>query len=103
MLTIVSPRQGSSARAPGRRCHCPPQPYRRYSPRHRRAICHAITEIADITRVMSKIPLYLFRYLKIYDDENMTLRPADLLNRHCRTICHTIAAISIISQIVVMV
>jgi len=30
---------------------------------------------------MSKIPLYLLRYLKIHDDENMTLRPADLLYR----------------------
>ena len=29
----------------------------------------------------SKIPLYLLQYLKIHDDEDMTLHPADLLYR----------------------
>ena len=51
---------------------------------------------------MSKIPLYLLRYLKIHDDGNMTLLPADLLYRHCSTICSAITAITII-QVVAMV
>ena len=66
-------------------------------------LCVCEREWKEFKQDMSKIPLYLLRYLKIHDDENMTLRPADLLYRHRSTICRAITAIAIITQVVAMV
>ena len=58
MLTIVSRRQGSHDHPLAHRRGAAPPSHRsdrRYSPRHRRASCHAIAEIADITRVVAMV------------------------------------------------
>ena len=60
------------------------------------------TRVERIQEDMSKIHLYLLRYLKIHDDE-VTLRLADLLYRHRRAICSAIAATADITQVVAMV
>ena len=51
--------------------------YLRHPEKMRLRVCEC--EWKEFKEDMSKIPLYLLRYLKIHDDENMTMRPADLL------------------------
>ena len=49
--------------------------YLMYPVKMRPRVCER--EWKEFKEVMSKIPFYLLRYLKIHDDESMTLRPAD--------------------------
>ena len=74
--------------------------YLRHPEKMRLRVCDR--EWKEFKEDMSKIPLYLLRYLKIHDDE-VTLRLADLLYRHRRAICSAIAATADITQVVAMV